>query len=276
MTDAREWTGSVGTTWAAQWQRTDRSFANLALHLDAAILAAAPEAGRAIDIGCGAGATSLALAAARPALSITGIDLSPAMIHVARERAAGHPNLSFRAGGVEAALPGLAPADLLYSRHGVMFFDDPRAGFTMLRQAAKPGARLIFSCFRAAALNPWVSDVTVAILGGPPPRPAGYAPGPFAFADPAFVEAILSATGWQSNAPMPVDFTYRGGSGADPVADALDFFQHIGPAAPLLRAAPPGDRAGMIDRLRVVIERHATAEAVDFPAAAWLWSASAN
>jgi SAM-dependent methyltransferase len=275
MTDASEWTGPVGDKWAAQWRRTDRSFAGLALHLDAAILAAAPDAGCAVDIGCGAGATSIALAAARPRLAVTGVDLSPALVATARARAAGLSNLDFEAGGVERALPSLAPVDLLFSRHGVMFFDDPVAGFTLLREASAPGAALVFSCFRSPAENPWAGEVAGAIMGSSPPRPSGYAPGPFAFADPVFVGDVLAAAGWSSDVPTAIDFTYRAGGGTDPIGDALDFLQHIGPAAPLLRAAALDEREKMLTRLRAVLENRATADAVDFPASAWLWSAHA-
>src|SRR5690242_17548636 len=100
MTEARDWAGRVGDTWAAEWQRTDRSFGDLAARLNAAILAVAPDTGRALDIGCGAGATSLALAAARPRLQVTGADLSVEMLAVARARAAAHANLDFVAGDV--------------------------------------------------------------------------------------------------------------------------------------------------------------------------------
>lgn len=273
MTLAAEWTGPVGDEWAAQWPRTDRSFAGLAPHLDAAILAQAPDTGTALDIGCGAGATSIALAGARAALSVTGVDLSPALVAIACERGKALPNLHFRAGDATTALAPFGPADLLCSRHGVMFFDDPVAALAALRGTAKPGGHLVFSCFRAARLNPWAADVATAILEAPPSPPGGYAPGPFAFADPDFVAATLDAAGWDAAAPAPVDFHYRGGGGPDPVADALDFFRHIGPAAPMLRAAPPDRRGAMLDRLRAVIERHATADAVDFPAAAWIWTA---
>lgn len=278
MTDASEWTGRVGDAWAEQWRRTDAGFADLAGHLDSAIRRAAPATpttGVAIDIGCGAGTTSISLATARPDLGITGVDLSPALIAVARERGAGHPNLTFIQGSIQSVLPSLSPASLLFSRHGVMFFDDPVAGLSSLRNAAAPGSALVFSCFRAPDDNPWASEVGAAITGTPAPRAEGYAPGPFAFADPVFVGDVLAAAGWQSDAPVAVDFRYRAGAGPDPVDDALDFFGSIGPAAPLLRAAPVESRALMLDRLRGVVERHASADAVDFPAAAWLWSAHA-
>lgn len=278
MTEAVEWAGPVGDAWADEWRRTDRSFADLASHLDAAILTRAPDTGTAVDIGCGAGATSLALATACPALTVTGIDLSPALIAVAQQRAAtaGLNNVRFIAVPVEAAVAGSAPVDLFCSRHGVMFFADPVAGLATLHAAAAPGATLVFSCFRAPADNPWADEVAGAIRGGaPPPRPTGYAPGPFAFADPAFATATLRAAGWRPEPPAPVDFIYRAGGGATPIEDALSFFTRIGPAAPQLRAAAPDQREVMLARLRLVVAARATANAVDFPAAAWLFTARA-
>ena len=85
MTTNAEWAGRVGDVWAREWSRTDRSFANLTPHLNNAVLAAAPERGCAIDLGCGAGETSIALATARPDLDVTGVDVSEDLIEVARE-----------------------------------------------------------------------------------------------------------------------------------------------------------------------------------------------
>lgn len=274
MTDESDWTGQVGETWASEWQRTDRSFGDLARHLDAAILAAAPETGRALDIGCGAGATSLALAAARPDLAITGVDLSPGSLAVARDRAARLANLTFVEGDVIAAARRLAPVDLFVSRHGVMFFDDPVRAFAALHAAAAPGAALVFSCFRAPAENAWISEVVEAVTGAPlAPRDA--APGPFAFADDGHVARILADAGWVGATAAPVDYTYRAGEGDDPVADAVSFFSRIGPSAPILRTLLADQRDATLARIAQVCARHRHGDAIDFPAAAWLWSARA-
>lgn len=275
MTTSTEWTGPVGDRWSAEWRRTDRSFAGLAPLLDAAIIAVAPGAGTAIDLGCGAGATALAVAHARPGLHVTGIDLSPALIDRAAQRSRDIGNLDFRAGDATAIATTLAPVDLFFSRHGVMFYDDPVASLAALHEAASPGAPLVFSCFRAPGLNPWAAEIIVAITGQPKKPAPGYAPGPFAFADPGFVADTLARAGWSPGEPQAADFSYRAGEGPDAVDDALDFFTGIGPAAPALRAAAPAERAAMRDRMRGVIERFATADAVDFPAAAWLWTATA-
>ena len=278
MTRVAEWSAAVGDTWAREWRRTDRSFAGLELHLERAILAAAPPAtARAIDIGCGAGTTSLAIAAARPGWSITAIDVSAELIAVAEERGSGHANLAFRQGDVQALPPALAGADLLFSRHGVMFFDDPAAAFGRLHAAAARDAALVFSCFRARELNPWALELVAAVSEAASPVPAtSYTPGPFAFADPAFVEPLLAAAGWCDIALVGVDYSYRAGEGDDPVADALDFFTRVGPAAPLLRAAPPERQHALRGRMVEVLARYRWGDAVDMPASAWVWSAKAR
>ena len=81
MTTVLDWQSRVGDVWAAEWRRTDRGLADLSRYLDAAILAAAPAGSfAALDVGCGAGATSAALASHRPDSTITGIDLSDALV----------------------------------------------------------------------------------------------------------------------------------------------------------------------------------------------------
>ena len=274
MTEAHDWTGRVGGTWAAEWRRTDRSFGALADRLNAAILEVAPETGRALDIGCGAGATSLALAAARPHLSVTGADLSPDLLAAARGRAAGLANLDFVEGDVLRTGAAIAPVDLMVSRHGVMFFADPVSAFAALHAAAAPGAPLVFTCFRDPSQNLWASELVVAVTGAPP-APRKGAPGPFAFADRDRVARILAAAGWTDASAEPVDYANRAGEGADPIADAVAFFARIGPAAPLLRELPPPAREAALARIAAVCERHRTGDAVDFPAAAWLWTARA-
>ena len=278
MTTAQDWTGKTGDVWATEWRRTDRSFTNLTPHLNAAILAAAtPRTRKVIDIGCGAGATSLATAQALPNAQITGIDLSPNLIEIARHRAQSQSNADFECADVTAAVPHHAPIDLYISRHGVMFFADPVAAFTTLARAAAPDAALVFSCFADRAANRWATE-TITATGGNAQAPASHAPGPFAFADPSHVAAILHQSGWHSAGPQRVAFAYRAGEGSDPVADAVDYFHRIGPAASAIRDAIPEERERHIARLTQVCERYRNGDTVEFPAAAWIWTArkSAN
>jgi SAM-dependent methyltransferase len=268
-----DWQTRVGEVWADEWRRTDRSFTHLSPLLNAAILAAAPSGvATALDIGCGAGATSLAVATARPDLAVTGIDLSPALVAVAQARV---PQARFHV--ADAAHDPVAPRpDLIFSRHGVMFFADPVAAFRRLRLLATPGAPLVFSCFRDRRHNPWAGDLVAAVTGAKPAVATGYVPGPFGFADPALVDDILGQAGWSVIGAEAVDFEYIAGAGDDAIADAVSYFTRIGPLASTLAAADPADRARLLDRLATLLARRSDGSCVQFPASAWLWRAEAG
>lgn len=278
MTVATDWTGAVGRTWAAEWNRTERALAGIAAALDAAILARAPVTGRAIDIGCGVGSTAITLARARPGLAVTGVDLSDRLVAVARDRSgrSGHStvNLDFAVGDATAAATARAPLDLFVSRHGVMFFADPVAAFLTLHRSAAPGASLVFSCFRPRVENDWASAIDAVI--GMPPVVGGYAPGPFGFADRAATADILAGAGWQDVTATAHDVSYVVGTGDDPVADALAFYRCIGPAAPVLAAASPNDRGRLERRLAAMLAERLRDGAVTFGAAIWIWTACAG
>lgn len=275
MTAANDWSGRVGDTWAREWRRTERSFSHLAPHLARAILAVAPECGHFLDLGCGVGSTAAEIARARPTASVTGVDLAEPMIAIARERHA-IDNLSFVTG--DALSLDLPPAHLIFSRHGVMFFADPRAAFANLRRRAVPGTPLVFSCFGARGDNLWATELDHA-LASPAPARTIHAPGPFAFADQAYVADVLSRAGWQVVSAKQTNFNYIAGEGASDDAaldDAVSFFSRIGPAAGAIRAVTGEVRAVLLDRIRTKLARYVSSGRVAMPASAWIWTAHAT
>lgn len=271
MTDAGEWQGRVGESWAAEWRRTDRSFGPLTERLlqrsrDYAYA-------RVLDIGCGAGELSLALGRARRQARVTGIDISPQLIAVASRRAANLGNAAFELADATTWTPeeGKAP-DFLVSRHGVMFFADPVVAFTHLATVAAPGAALMFSCFRDRAENPFFTEPT-RLLPHPEPLPEPDAPGPFAFADRGRVEGILLAGGWREIEFEPYDLPMIVGVGADPVEDAVSYLTAIGPAARAASALGGDERERFVERLRGLAERNRHEGIVSLRAAAWIVTA---
>ena len=271
MTNADEWQNRVGQVWADLFPRTDRAFAGLTQML-LEKLASVP-GGAIADVGCGAGELSLALAAARPYADVCGIDISEALLARARERAAGAGNVRFVSGDAAQWQPGdrFRP-DLLVSRHGVMFFDDPVAAFAHLRAVAAADARMVFTCFRAAAGNVWASGMAHALDLPPPGDPD--APGPFAFAEEDRVRSILTRAGWRDIVLEPADFSFVTGGGLDPVADSLFYFQHIGPAARFLHELDDADRrAALLRKLEQWLRPYRSGDVVAFPAQAWIVSA---
>ena len=269
MTTGMDWQAQVGRTWADNDHLTDRSFSGLTQRLLERIDTCD---GRAVlDVGCGAGELSLAIARARPHARVLGVDISADLIAAATARGETLGNAGFvEANAASWRQPDFAP-DLVVSRHGVMFFDDPPAAFANLLGQAAPGAQLVFSCFRSPLENPWASDM--AQLLRVPPAKDPTAPGPFAFADPAHVERILESAGWQAVSFDPIDFAYVAGTGEDPVEEALGFFGRIGPAAAVLRTMEGEDRAEAVARIKTWLEEYRSGNLVAFGAAAWLVSA---
>lgn len=266
MTDIREWQEGVGKVWAASWKLTDRSFASLTEQfLDT--LSGIPGT-RIVDIGCGAGELSLALARQRHDAEVIGVDVSADLIAAARERAGDNPRLRFVLADAAAWQGDGFQPDLYVSRHGVMFFDDPQAAFANLHAIATRQARLAFTCFRSPEENPWASAIARLLPQGGS-RPSADAPGPFAFADAERVHRLLEGAGWHGVRIEAKDFAYVAGAGEDPVADAIAFFHRIGPAAPVLRSLEGDEREAMLERLADWAGRNLHDGLVVFPAAAW-------
>jgi SAM-dependent methyltransferase len=271
MTGKREWTGRTGASWAAEWKRTDRSFGGLTERLLQRSREFAFDS--VLDIGCGAGELTLALARGRPRAKAIGVDISPQLIEAARERAANLPNVGFELGNAADWAPpaGFHP-ELLVSRHGVMFFDDPVAAFAHLAEISAPGAGLLFSCFRSAAENE--TFTAFADLLPPPATPSDPdAPGPLAFADPERVRAILTQAGWTGIAFEPFDFAMVAGVGENAVEDAFDYFQVIGPAAAAMAEMAPEERDDVRARLHAFLRTREIDGVVALGAAAWIVTA---
>lgn len=275
MSVTPEWATSSGHAWSERWQEIDRALSGLGAVLNQAIAASAPQRPfRALDVGCGVGSTSLALSQARPEASIIACDLSPALARIAEERLAGRP-VRVLLGDAEEVAGGEGPFDLIFSRHGVMFFADPARAFRALRTAANAGAALVFSCFQDWQANPWASELASAAAGRALPPP-GREPSGFAFADPDYVREILSSAGWTDIEWKPAPFSYVAAGGEQAVEQALSFLGEIGPASRVVQELPEQERLDAAQRMRRVIERHFDGKAVEFPAAAWLWSAKAG
>ena len=271
-----DWSGSSGDIWARRWRDTDRALDEVGAALDQAISEVVPPtAFRALDIGCGPGTSSLSLAVGRPDASILGCDLSQALVAIARQRAGDLPLLRFTAEDAEAAATRYGPFDLIFSRHGVMFFDDPYRAFRTLRGSAARGAAMVFSCFRSWELNPWASELAAAAAGGPADTP-GREPSGFAFADADYVRDILHSSGWQDVEARAVDFHYLAGSGSEPVTQALEFLAELGPAARIIEGLAPEARDEALERMRAVICSYEGEGRVQLPGAAWIWIAKAT
>ena len=159
---------------------------------------------RVVDLGCGAGRTTLELASrVLPGGEAVGVDISAEMLAAGRERAAqlGAGNVEFAHADVQVSDLGQARFDAAYSRFGVMFFADPVAAFANVRRALRPGAVLSFVCWQGLFDNEWMlipGAAVATVTGSMPPIPGPGEPGPFSLADPERTRAVLDAAGFGS------------------------------------------------------------------------------
>ena len=266
------WNDQGGPRWVKLQEELDRQLARLgAIVMDKLAIG---EGERVLDVGCGCGSTSFQLAervVARGA--VTGVDISTVMLERARERGAGRKNVQFLV--ADAQTHAFAPAsfDVVFSRFGVMFFQDPRAAFANLAQALVPGGRLGFHCWKTLAENPWMTVPFFAALQhvpAPTPPPPN-APGPFAFADADRVRGILTDAGFAE-----IDFEARSdamGVGAGSLDEAVDFALQMGPASIAIREATPETIAKVRASVREALAAHQTPTGVRLATATWVVTA---
>jgi SAM-dependent methyltransferase len=265
------WQDAAGAKWVAEQEQTDAQLAPLGL---AALEVARPNAGeRVLDVGCGAGQSTLQLAElVGPSGRVVGVDISQPLLDHARKRVAqaGASNVELVLGDATVVdLPG--PFDFVFSRFGVMFFEEPVRAFSNLAKASAPGARLCFVCWQGIDVNPWATAPLTAVRRLRPAQPlpellAPGRPGPFSFADPALVRDLLTRAGFTSVdiAPRELEMSF---GGARTVAQAVRYATTIGPAARFLASAELAtDDPQVIAALTEAITPFATDRGVLVPA----------
>src|SRR5262245_44010804 len=132
---AKHWDGLGGRAWVEAQEVLDQAFRPFEDLLVEAASSRSPE--RVLDVGCGTGSTTVAVARLLGAKgSCIGVDISNPMIAAARARAkrASVP-VSFICANAQDHAFEPASVDMIISRFGVMFFDDSVRAFTNLRRA---------------------------------------------------------------------------------------------------------------------------------------------
>jgi SAM-dependent methyltransferase len=271
---AELWNGPAGNAWVEMQNVLDEMLAPYGtLVVDHALNAGAS---RVLDIGCGAGATTVLAAkrlGARGGASL-GADISAPLIEVAtkRARAEGLTNAEFVLADAQTHAFEAQSFDAVISRFGVMFFDDPVAAFANIRRAARSDASLAFVSWRSPAENPFMTAASRAAapllpnLRAPDPN----APGQFGFADPEKVRGILQSSGWKSVELRPVDVP-----SSVRKADLFAYITKLGPVGMALTEADEDTRAKVTAVVHKAFEPFIQGDAARFTAACWLVTARA-
>jgi ubiquinone/menaquinone biosynthesis C-methylase UbiE len=269
------WNGPGGQRWADRQQAQDILLAPVA---DILIDRAKTKAGESVvDVGCGSGAISIALAQkVGPSGHVLGIDISGPMLARARQIAPADLPIDFAL--ADATVYPFEPKsfDLLASRFGVMFFAEPARSFANMRKALGPSGRLAFACWREPRENPFFMAPLQAVYKHVPklPQQGPEDPGPFSFSSEARVQRILSEAGFTGIAMEPCNLSLdiAVGRGLDA---AVESALEIGPSARALAEQPPDLVAAAARSIREALAPFARGQTVPLPASIWIVTASA-
>jgi SAM-dependent methyltransferase len=227
-----------------------------------------PQPGQTIlELGAGTGETGFA--AARM-IGETGhlisTDLPPAMVEVARRRAAelGIGNAGFRVTDAQAMDLQSDSVDGILCRWAYMLMPDPAAALAESRRVLRPGGKLSLAVMAGPKVNPWASTVAMSIvgLGLIPPIDVKAAGGVFSLADPEDLRNILLGAGFEHVELDQTEFHLL-------FSDFEDYWSFVrefaGAVAILLRSFTDGERAAVHDRTEQAAEPFRTAEGYDLP-----------
>jgi ubiquinone/menaquinone biosynthesis C-methylase UbiE len=270
------WNGPGGQHWTDRQQTQDVLLEPIS---DLLIDRATPKVGeRIIDVGCGCGATTIALARkVSPSGHVVGVDISAPMLARARQVAPAGLPVDFVL--ADATVHPFDPGsfDLLVSRFGVMFFAEPALSFANMRKALRPSGRLVFACWREPRDNPWLLAPLQAAYKHVPklPQLGPEDPGPFSFAAEQRVRSILEEAGFSGVAMEPCNLSLdvAVGRGLDA---AVESSLEIGPASRALQGQPSDLRAAAARSIREALAPFAKGNAVPLGAAIWIVTAAAS
>ena len=268
------WSGKGGDYWVEKQSEMDimlnplgeKALAKLDLQSNSKVL----------DIGCGCGATTLEIAKIVSEGAVTGLDISVPMLDKAKSEAKiqGIANVDFKVVDVQVEQLAYEEYDSVYSRFGVMFFDDPFEAFKNIFSSVKVGGELSFVCWQDPSLNPWQSLSLQVIRGyldmpSPPPR----SPGPFAFHEKDYVKEILEKSGFSNISfdDNQENITMFAGKSLE---EASEDYLAINPVVTeMLKDSTDDLKSEIVESLKEAFSEFHRGDGLFFPSATWVVSA---
>lgn len=270
------WNGSTGRAWADAHELLDQALKPMEnLLIEVALAGGAVSNERVLDVGCGTGGTTAALARRLgPCARCAGIDLSEPMIAVARDRAEiAQAAVDFICADAQSYPFEASSFDRIISRFGVMFFNDSERAFANLRRAAAEEAKLLFIAWRSPEENPFMTAAESAAASLLPdlPQRVPNAPGQFAFANRAWVHDILQHSGWTGIDIRPIDL-----SCTFPAKELVRYVTRFGAVGSVFDQLDERTRAQLTAKLRAAFDPYVHGAEVQFTSACWIVSARAG
>lgn len=268
---AAAWDGPTGAHWAAH----DETYVRTSLRHTTRLFERAEiaEADRVLDIGCGTGTTTCDAAERAAAGTALGLDLSAAMLEIARARASDRSlgNVSFEQADAQVHQFEPGSFDIAISRFGCMFFADAVAAFSNIAGGLAEGGRVALLSWDEIDANEWIRETRLVLAAGRAlPSPPPGAPGMFGLSDPERIETILDAAGFDDVQVERNDDPVMLGPDAEAAAA---FIGGTGFAQTLLEDLAEGERKRALLELTEMLREHESANGVELGSSVWLTSA---
>ena len=281
MATLEDWIGGAGADWAAHVAATDAALEPFGE--EARTRLALGEGEHVLDLGCGAGASTMMLASdVGDSGRVTAIDVSPDLVRMALNRTAGHPSIEVIETDASTYDFGDRRFEALFSRFGCTYFSDPTAAWANLHRALKPEGRVSLVAWRSLEENDWARvplQVVEELFGEEPSEIADGLgrPGPFAWADPEVFEPLLEGAGFREVVREKYEKRVPYGTGAarNSLDRAVEMMLRIGPMARRLRDTDEETHRKAAKRLRRLLKPYDDDDAVRMTGRAWLITARA-
>jgi SAM-dependent methyltransferase len=165
-----------------------------------------PPQSRVLDIACGTGIVARTVGARLHGQGqVTGLDLNPAMLRVARRVSDASGLKADWVQGDAQALPFPdATFDLVFCQQGIQFFPDRAAAVVEMHRVLVPGGEVAVACWRGLARNPFFAHLARAVQQRVGSDALAM---PFALDDPLELAGLLQGAGFQDVSVEAIAFT---------------------------------------------------------------------
>ena len=253
------------TAWAEAYELIDLQLSPLGLRAIEALGVGSGDI--VLDIGCGAGQTLLQLAErVGPEGQVIGVDVAPLLLEIAKRRTEALSQVRLiQADAQSLDLPSES-TDAVFSRFGVMTFNDPVVAFANFRRILRPSGALAFTCWRSLQENE-LDHLPLSAAG----VQSTVDDSPFSFADPEHIRRTLEAAGFSEIVIQAHDEKVSSGD-----LDAMTWvLLKVGPLGKIVRENP-ALRATAEPLLREALAALGDPSRVQLLASVWIVTARAG
>ncbi len=220
---------------------------------------------RVLDVACGTGIVARLVAQRVGAgTAIAGLDLSPAMIEVARAAAAREGvEVDWHVGSADALPFPDGSFDMVLIQQGLQFFPDKRAAINEVHRVLAPGGRFGTATWAEIAANPFFERFAAAVerhLGTPAMQT------PFSLGDADVLRSLLVGAGFEGVRLVRVTRTARF---PDPPRFIDLALASVAAAVPAMQGMDAAERARLAEAVRAdmaePLRRYLEEDEITFP-----------